>query len=447
MSEPFDLSKLSKLFIKPPMGPVEAMLREVVAPPDPRHFNCNPCPLGHDHTFQLNTGQAVACSMATWILECGAGADGCPTQRGVDLPWPLAKELLMLAGDYRARNDAVTQVLQGLRDTEEGLIALYALDQQYGTPALPKLAANKMVKDVARIRQYVGEMDWRVLPDDPVIFQPNDAQSKGKGKQIEPNAIPWRAGSEEYFAQDDDFNEEALDPQEHELHLWYPDPTDEVAWHGKSGVIVHVIIYREARKPPFHALCWALTATHFDLGAYEFIRELGAKLLVFSVLNSAYEAARSPVDLAGRGRFMIYRDPSMSYCDCPRLGIWEERARESARAEVSLSAASLDLPSQPVASSSKIPGSLSVNSIPVASSSKTQLGPSAIAATTFKRKADNDGNPAAKRARAFSPGRTCDNPLILGSSEGDIDLMGADSDVEVVDENFAVASSDEFWSD
>ncbi|KAJ7626472.1 hypothetical protein B0H17DRAFT_1151039 [Mycena rosella] len=430
-------SDMSRIYIRPPMGAVEALLREVVPPPDESEFDYSPCPHGQDHGFQLNTGTVIATSAGRWELHCNAGEDErCPRQRGKELPITQVKGLWTLSCDYRIRNEAVNKLHVGLRDSKEALLTLFALDaelQQTGAeaPALPELAAAKMTQTLGRIREYVADLEWAVWPNDPEVLPTNDMEGKGKGKEVQSRI---RAVSEDYFPVPEDYDEELLDPKESELLILYPKQKNGPALEGKSGSHVHVTVYREARRPALHVLCW-MPGVYFDLGAYDVEEWREAQFLRFCVGTSKYEAAKGPVNMIGRGKYMIYLKKGVHYSDCHRLGTWEERACESADADA-----------RTVASSSGVEYSSSPDRLEapppnaVASSSKIAF------ASSSKRKAEVALESIAKKVKTHVPG-SLHNPISVPSSDPDADTAEADtdSDVEIVavKEVGLVASSDE----
>ncbi|KAJ6556872.1 hypothetical protein DFH09DRAFT_1084576 [Mycena vulgaris] len=370
------------------------------------------------------------------------------------------------AQSCRVRNEAITALLSHLRGADDALAALYTLEQESGpSPALPKLTAKRMADSLDRIRRYSTEIDWRVLPDNPEVMDENDAQSKGKGKEVPPlqPSLIYAAGSDHYFEKTDDFDEEALDPKEHELVLFLPTSIAE-AWGGKSGVLIHVIIYVESRCSPIHALCWAPTSTSFDIRTYRVVQEWPrSTFTAYSVGSRTYERVTAPVDMVGRGQFMIYLKSGVSYFECPRLGTWEQRAQESASAETAVQASTSVASSSKIASTSHVYGSsgalavasfhsTSVAATPVASSSKAHCAVSIDASrSSGKRKAEDDMGNALKKvkAEAGSPGSRL-NPLLVASS-GLGSEMEVDSDVEIIADNWSelcIASSDsDSWSD
>ncbi|KAJ7649225.1 hypothetical protein B0H17DRAFT_1147804 [Mycena rosella] len=209
--------------------------------------------------------------------------------------------------------------------------------------------------------------------------------------------------------------------KESELLILYPKQKNGPALEGKSGSHVHVTVYREARRPALHVLCW-MPGVYFDLGAYDVEEWREAQFLRFCVGTSKYEAAKGPVNMIGRGKYMIYLKKGVHYSDCHRLGTWEERACESADADA-----------RTVASSSGVEYSSSPDRLEapppnaVASSSKIAF------ASSSKRKAEVALESIAKKVKTHVPG-SLHNPISVPSSDPDADTAEADtdSDVEIV---------------
>ncbi|KAJ7658463.1 hypothetical protein B0H17DRAFT_1097015 [Mycena rosella] len=470
------LKSLSKLYIRPFMGAVEDLLRELVGPPDEDCFDCSPCKTGQDHCFILNTGYIFLSCLGTWEVHCLAHPDKrCPTQRGIDLPPDQVKRYDRLITDYRARNGAVNWVLQGLQEAKAGMVELFSLGES--TPALPKLSAEKMSQTLECIRDYADQVDWRFLPDDPdvLVLENNETQQKGKGKEVKPSRISSAEWEGDIFEKNEDSEAESLDPEERQLSLVMPKAG---SWDGVAGIVVHVTVCAESRRPPFHILCWAPSAACFDLRAYEFVDAWpGATFLAYCVKYERYESADGGVNMAGRGKLMVYRKSDVYYSDCPRIEIWEARARESAGAECGAEGtaphegASSSRLNYPAAIKPAVLSSKTINATPALQFSSSPARPAsprrnAVASSSMidvnsavpasKRKAEVLLDSTAKRVKADVAGLR-HKPLSVSSSPRDVGVdsdvefvsfqRAADSDIELTGENWSelgvAASSDD----
>lgn len=135
----FQPSDLSAIYIKAASGATEAMMRKLVGPPDLSQFNCDPCPRGHDHGFELNTGEGCATCIAIWQLLCDAGI--CPMQEQEAQPPDKMKKFWTLKDDYKSRNDNLRELINCLRRAGAALAALQSLGPP---PMLPHEAGNTM---------------------------------------------------------------------------------------------------------------------------------------------------------------------------------------------------------------------------------------------------------------------------------------------------------------
>lgn len=90
-------------------------------------------------------------------------------------------------------------------------------------------------------------------------------------------------------------------------------------------------MYTKYGADPYHARCWTRDST-FDVSAYAFPDvPVTATLLLYNVTNlEQYVPVVGPINMVGRGKFLIFRESSLrrNTFACPRLNIWERRARE-----------------------------------------------------------------------------------------------------------------------
>ncbi|KAJ7062964.1 hypothetical protein B0H15DRAFT_958771 [Mycena belliarum] len=444
MGDTLDRSFLSRVYIREPKGPREKLLRELVPLPDEAHFDLAGCRYGGDHVFRLELGGFGGCPFGTWVLDCVAGIGGrCSAQRGMQLPIEEARKLEKMVDRFGQFDRLLTKLLRSLHNSEDALIHIYDLEfNGQPLPALPPSAAEETSEKLTRIRKLAEQMDWTVLPDDAEMLDDYPALRKGKGKQADSGRILHeREISPEYFETLPDYNDEALDPKESEIPILYPKPEDDKV----SRDPVRLVVYCEAHRSPSHAKCWTPDPLSFDLRGYLGSGWPGITFSWYSVHSERYCLTTKPVNLTGRGRFIICRNSDVNTIDCPRSDLWERRARDSAELEARPSlvhlASKITAPSRPIASSSKAPvassSKITTDVIPAPASSPSgpvspPSGPSSPLSSSLKRRAEDVLEKDAKKAKSASPGRSRENPFILASSEDDMD-----SDVEIVGDNWS----------
>ncbi|KAJ6499881.1 hypothetical protein DFH09DRAFT_1336281 [Mycena vulgaris] len=287
---PHLLMDLEHIYIAPPIDAADALLRELVGPPDYDKFDLAPCKTGHLHAFVMNVGRVVSTRVATWDVLCrGVLAVQCTPQRGTELPIDEIKKYWKLLADFKPRNGAVTQMVHYLGKIDGALEALSSLGE---SPALPPLAAQKM-------------------------------------RHI------WGGASDPFdeFNHADDIppEKQELDIAEGKLEVVRPDG-EEKEGDGEAR-LVRVVIYAVAEKQPFQAIFWAPIATLFKFDSYRLpleVSAVGSSFFGYSTISGGYDPACIPVNMVGRGNFMVYRKLGLHRDTCPGLLMWEGRAAESA---------------------------------------------------------------------------------------------------------------------
>lgn len=139
----------------------------------------------------------------------------------------------------------------------------------------------------------------------------------------------------------------ALDPNERELELMFAtgrfDQLSTTPAKGEEdvgpGAFMHVVAYTQRHKAPVHAMFWVAPGAYVQLADYDFPpNRPSSKFVVFSVHTGRYEDAGEPINILGRGKFLIYRESGVSRIDSPRIDVWERRALDSSRPDGELNA-------------------------------------------------------------------------------------------------------------
>ncbi|KAJ7857393.1 hypothetical protein B0H13DRAFT_1902258 [Mycena leptocephala] len=324
------------IYIKDPVNATEAMLRELVPPPRHDEFDLSICPLGAPHGFRLDIGDVIAHRIASWALHCNGsfyGLGRCASQLGKELDLAESKKLRRLIQEYTPRAKAVDKAYEAIGELELSFAAVVELwREQDPCPAFPTNAADKMGltgTKLNHIRRVIETLNPADVPDAPDVLNRAVLDPKGKGKEV---YVEIRASSEtsDYPTSD---SGDVLD--EDALELVMP----------STGLLLYVIIYVQSGNP-YHTKFWVQNPAFFDFTKYAFKHcTLDPTFLLYSATTDTYEPAAGPVNLAGRGEYMILRKGTINRIDCCGLLRWEQRARQSARDSAETDAGS----TQPVA--------------------------------------------------------------------------------------------------
>ncbi|KAJ6516687.1 hypothetical protein C8R47DRAFT_1063364 [Mycena vitilis] len=100
--------------------------------------------------------------------------------------------------------------------------------------------------------------------------------------------------------------------------------------------LIQAIVFCQPHTQPIQRLLYCSVETRFKFMSYPVAQDTnpGAEYLVYSVYSEKYRDAGQPINLAGRGRLMVFRENTLRRIDCPGIKTWERRARQSAQAEV-----------------------------------------------------------------------------------------------------------------
>ncbi|KAJ7488484.1 hypothetical protein B0H11DRAFT_2230017 [Mycena galericulata] len=458
--------------IQDPINATEAMLHELVPGPDFDLFDTTPCPYHCEHYAKLELGLVLAFRTCTWSFRCSGGR--CRPQFGEQLPADEWRKLVRLRDDHQKRYYMCEQ-LQSAADQADHLLSdFYDMGD---CPPLPENAARQMIAKLDATRTRISEMDSLVIPLDPEVLKSledmpslsllEESEQSNKLASLGILNSPFR-GTSPGDSDDSDSVPKWVDnepePAEEELDVLFPTyitGTEDrnVRDHLLSlGRQVHSIIYSKPHELPYHAICWAPNPEKYSLADYRLPHPLSrVSLHDYDVVNDKYEPADEAINLVGRGKLMIYRNPDVTRTNCRRLYRWEEQARDSHRLEVqayghpsvSLSSSKPRVAANAVASSSKTnaapSSSLPSSSLHGDASNAEANASSSERATNGKRKAseESESSTSKKRKVATPPALptsppppppaalgTIRNPWIVSSSDGaDFD----DSDVEVLD--------------
>ncbi|KAJ6575939.1 hypothetical protein DFH09DRAFT_1078299 [Mycena vulgaris] len=328
---------LARIYFKPPVSAAETLLRELVGPPDYKEFSMALCTTGQDHGFQMNVGRAVATRIGIWELICEAAQQAqCHSQRGRERRVEDMKKYWKILAEFTPFNDAIDQAC----------------------PPLPPVAAQKMAEKLESARQLLAQLAAALVPPNPEVAQDIvGSMHKGKGKTVEmetPFGVlpqprkPWMLNSDsahifgdasdtsDWLDQGDAVvpEERQLDVPEGELEVVCPEGEEQDG--DLEARLVRVVVYTAADKPPFHGILWAPRPMSFKFGAYTYklpVEGTARSYRGYSTISGTYDPAWVPVNMVGRGNFMVYRKSSLHRHDCPGLLTWERRAAESVEHE------------------------------------------------------------------------------------------------------------------
>ncbi|KAJ7016229.1 hypothetical protein C8F04DRAFT_1282109 [Mycena alexandri] len=402
------------LYLADPSGDSEAMLREVVPPPNAVHFDLAPCPDDYPHHLTLDGGEISAPHTASWKMRCNGSptrpsldlpVTKCITQRGKELPPDVVVKLRGLLGLYTPRAIAVNEVYRLVTEFEMAFASMYGLWETRECPPLPAQAARRMAIKLNRIRGFMSSMNPAHVPEDPDVLK-EEIVPQGKGKT---RAIQFSLPSEDYDDDSSELGDEAFNLDLDRLELILPS-----AGLPSTGRHVHTVMFVEAGTPPSQYNFWTADPTNFRFADYK-VNCTGALYLAFSTADAQYIPAAGSINLLGRGNFMIYRRANIHVTECPGLTRWEKLVCDSAEQEhrtMSLGALPCSSPpSSQSAPSATVPSS-QVEVAPAIGTSNLNS-----TASSSKRKVSEESGPVLTKRQKLHLHGTEDQPVEVCSSD------------------------------
>ncbi|KAJ7724932.1 hypothetical protein DFH07DRAFT_783141 [Mycena maculata] len=432
---------MTQLRIQPPRTTGEAMLRKLVPGPNLRDFTITPCPCNHEHYLEFDVGESVSFHSGGWTIRCkgrrmsgdNAVMERCPPQYGPLLSEEDCSKVQRLRDDFQTRYDLVKKIATCAEDMNTFVGLIHVLGECL---PLPKGANALMCKvwswaTFFPLTQFTGkkldaartilfEMDTLVLPTDPEILEnlgalPPVARADAEWQENEVKGIYRVLNSlHEPSVHDDcsddssdcsdaeaDWTDDRADPVENKLAVVFPSYIDgsqspRVRAHLLSlGCHVHVIIFWKPQELPFHCMFWVPSPEKFVFVDYMLPAHLaGLAFDDYDCINGTYGPADEPINLLGRGKYMIYRKRGLSRWSCMQLETWELRVCDSSQLEAQLYGptprrAPLSSPRSgvnAVASSSSTEVAVSASGNAIASSSKRTGSPAESTSSAKKRK-------------------------------------------------------------
>ncbi|KAJ7131852.1 hypothetical protein C8R43DRAFT_956815 [Mycena crocata] len=329
---------MARSYISDSRSHFETMLRELSGPPDLRQFLMSPCPNGYDHSFHKNTGDGVPMHIGLWELIChgtmdysrstSSAGNRCPTQRPDPLAIEEVKYLWALGDNYRGRQEAVSGLCNHVEKSNLLMASLWELPPSM---PLPPQAAARICNDLREVEQGIETLAGAFMPPKPEILEDS---AKGKAKYF----AEWDSGSddEDGFSDDSDKENVEIDvyvPQPLESSLPLLCPTSSSS-HNNDPRSLRIVIFSQRFEHTYHARASIPEATKFRFTTLPLPHGLSnGKFLFYSVLTERYEDAAAPVNMVGRGKFMVYLIAGLNRLDCPGLRVFEKMARDSAEQE------------------------------------------------------------------------------------------------------------------
>ncbi|KAJ6474516.1 hypothetical protein DFH09DRAFT_1343189 [Mycena vulgaris] len=325
-----------RIYINAPNSDTERLLRELMGPPDMRHFNLGSCATEYDH-----------------VLDMSVGKEPVGVQRyGPELHPKVVRKLEELLADFTPRSNAANKFLHAVKEADDALAILYLMDD---APELPKEAVYRLRIKLNRAGKWLEDMPTSILPLPPKKKATNPGET---------NHIYGEPSSDE-----EDSEEEEEDPEWDDIEIIEPRNWEA----GNDEHLIHVIIYAEHNKAPFHARFRVAAGKSLDISTYP-IEWSTATFIAFSVLNKEYECVKGPINMEGRGNVMVYRKYGVHPGSCPRSGKWERLAMQAVEEEIIRGGLSEPPPSSPPWPSSSTQVSMARSATPalVASSTKSK---------------------------------------------------------------------------
>ncbi|KAJ7140632.1 hypothetical protein C8R44DRAFT_866339 [Mycena epipterygia] len=358
-----------------PTSPAGRMLLELVPPLDKSQFTFKRCNLGHIHYFQLEEGEGDPQRIGSFVMRCpgplirtGPARVRCPPNYGKTRPPDQVRKLLWLRDSYKHQYDAANILTVHLKGVGDVLQAYWSLGN---CPPLPQNAGIRLSNKLEAARNVVDNLhlDAELISSDPEILEDIGRLARPSGPVAEfkvddsASDCDWDA---EYIDETPD-----LDPSDDTLPLVLPSPPN-----GSNSRQMRIITYSKPDERPRIVICWVQDEKSFILDSYPSPLSEGTYLF-YCVIHERYLSAEDPINLIGRGNFLILVQTDVLHSHCPRIQIWEERVRDIA--EMDNEPSSLP-PSSPLATSSQPVTRVkavasSSNSTAVASSSSSSSQP------------------------------------------------------------------------
>ncbi|KAJ7018313.1 hypothetical protein C8F04DRAFT_1277841 [Mycena alexandri] len=398
-------------------GDSEAMLREVVPPPNAAHFDLAPCPDDYPHHLTLDGGEISAPHTASWKMRCdgsptrrslGLPVTKCITQRREELPPDVVVKLRGLLGLYTPRAIAVNEVYRLVTEFEMAFASMYGLWETRECPPLPAQVAQRMAVKLNRIRGFMSSMNPVHVPENPDVLK-EEIVPQGKGKT---RAIQFSLPSEDYDDDSSELGDEAFNLDLDRLELILPS-----AGLPSAGRHVQTVMFVEAGTPPSQYNFWTADPTNFRFADYK-VNCTGALYLAFSTADAQYTPAAGSINLLGRGNFMIYRRANIHVTECPGLTRWERLACDSAEQEHR---------------------AMSLGALPCSSPPSSQPGPSATLPSSQVEVAPAIGISNLNSTASSSKMKVSEEPGSVLTKRQKLHLHGTE------DQPVEVRSSNDYW--
>ncbi|KAJ6494598.1 hypothetical protein DFH09DRAFT_1104195 [Mycena vulgaris] len=221
--------------------------------------------------------------------------------------------------------------LHAVKEADDALAILYLMDD---APELPKEAVYRLRTKLNRARKWLEDMPTSILPLPP---KKEKATNPGETNHISGEPSSDEEDSEAEGGQflgsllnnstDRIIAEE--DPEWDDIEIIEPRNWEA----GNDEHLIHVIIYAEHNKAPFHARFRVAAGKSLDISTYP-IEWSTATFIAFSVLKKEYERVKGPINMEGRGNVMVYRKYGVHPGSCPRSGKWERLAMQAVEKEI-----------------------------------------------------------------------------------------------------------------
>ncbi|KAJ6488330.1 hypothetical protein DFH09DRAFT_1105736 [Mycena vulgaris] len=355
---------MPRIYIKAPNSDTERLLRELMGPPDMHHFNLGSCATEYDHVLDMSVGEEPV----------GVQRDG------PELHPKVVRKLEELLADFTPRSNAANKFLHAVKEADDALAILYLMDD---APELPKEAAYRLRTKLNRTRKWLEDIPTSILPLPPkkekatnpgetnhIYGEPSsdEEDSEAEGGQFLGSLL--NNSTDRIIAEEDpEWDDiEIIEPRNWEAR--YPETlsTNMLTEH-----LIHVIIYAEHNKAPFHTRFRVAAGKSLDISTYP-IEWSTATFIAFSVLSKEYEHVNGPINMEGRGNVMVYRKYGVHPGSCPRSGKWERLAMQAVEEEIIRGGLSELPPSSPPWPSSSTQVSMARSATPalVAGSTKSK---------------------------------------------------------------------------
>ncbi|KAK7027778.1 hypothetical protein R3P38DRAFT_2776844 [Favolaschia claudopus] len=276
----------------------------LIVGPYPEEWDICPLTKQEDHEISLYTNtqpysEARICDIGRWTRYCPVHF-GCATQRLPKLPLDMCNMLLQDIRILKARPIGKSPTAHGRECYELAETLAAVINHDW-----PTAAADARARYVERPRRRRAKRARRAQPSAPTVPPP---------RRSEPRPV----------IQDDPPEVDEYDKYSALVYDTLNEPSR----------IITCVFYSQTRAEPLTRVFWVRFLSCFEISYFRVAEELSMDSNNFDrycPFTSRFECENlQPINIRGRGSFMIYRRTGLEANDCPRLNYWTSKLQRSA---------------------------------------------------------------------------------------------------------------------